>query len=233
MSKDFYDHKWANRSPALNFYEKHRADEIIGLIRKYGLKTDRILDLGCGNGWLSGMLARFGRVTGVDFSETAIEKARKNFPDCEFIAGDILEYSAKNKYDLLVCSEVIEHLKPEGQKQLVRVMNDNLEHGGHIINTSPNRALKERILPLIKKPQPIENWLSADELKTLLSSHFLIKECLSIVHWDESARRFGPVNKLRSLICDRPRLKNLVESSLKAFGKEGLYLLFLCSKKYE
>ncbi len=56
----------------------------------------RAIDLGCGGGQSSIILAEQGyEVVGVDFSETAIELARQNAEDaevdCEFIVADVLD----------------------------------------------------------------------------------------------------------------------------------------------
>src|SRR5688500_526445 len=49
------------------------------------------LDLGCGGGQASIKLAACGyRVVGVDFAPTAIELARRNAPELQFVVGDCL-----------------------------------------------------------------------------------------------------------------------------------------------
>ena len=42
----------------------------------------RILDFGCGTGWLAASLTSFGDVTGIDLSPAAIEHGRKSSPTC-------------------------------------------------------------------------------------------------------------------------------------------------------
>ncbi len=59
-------------------------------------RGSRVLDVGCGTGWFSLELARAGfAVTGIDFSETSIELAKKTYQDAgpASIAGS-LEYIA-------------------------------------------------------------------------------------------------------------------------------------------
>lgn len=53
--------------------------------------TPRILEVGCGTGWLSADLAGFGRVTGVDLSPATIEIARKRGSEAQFACGGIAE----------------------------------------------------------------------------------------------------------------------------------------------
>jgi len=52
---------------------------------------DRVLDAACGTGDLAIIAAKAGgTVTGLDFSEAMLERARKKAPDLEWIRGDLL-----------------------------------------------------------------------------------------------------------------------------------------------
>ncbi|MDB9347404.1 class I SAM-dependent methyltransferase [Nodularia spumigena] len=78
----------------------------------------RILDIGCGNGSLSNLIAQYGyEVVGVEESESGVELAKQAFPNCQFIQGSIynLPYAEiGNKFDIVIAAEVIEHfLSPE------------------------------------------------------------------------------------------------------------------------
>ena len=53
---------------------------------------DSVLDACCGTGDLAVACARAGgRVTGVDFSERMLERARRKAPELEWVRGDVLE----------------------------------------------------------------------------------------------------------------------------------------------
>jgi demethylmenaquinone methyltransferase/2-methoxy-6-polyprenyl-1,4-benzoquinol methylase len=55
-------------------------------------RGDRVLDACCGTGDLAIAAARIGgRVTGLDFSERMLERARRKGPELEWIRGDLLE----------------------------------------------------------------------------------------------------------------------------------------------
>jgi demethylmenaquinone methyltransferase/2-methoxy-6-polyprenyl-1,4-benzoquinol methylase len=52
---------------------------------------DAVLDACCGTGDLAVAAARAGgRVTGLDFSEAMLERARRKAPDLEWVSGDLL-----------------------------------------------------------------------------------------------------------------------------------------------
>jgi ubiquinone/menaquinone biosynthesis C-methylase UbiE len=60
------------------------------LCAKAGIKTGaRVLDVGCATGYYSAMFASLGyAVTGIDISETGIQKARERYPDIRFEVQD-------------------------------------------------------------------------------------------------------------------------------------------------
>jgi len=99
----------------------------------------RLLDIGCGNGALSARLAEAGmRVTGIDFTLSGIDRARRSFPDLEFAAHDITEPlppELRGQFQVVVSAEVIEHLF------LPRVLfaraAEALAPGGTLIVTTP------------------------------------------------------------------------------------------------
>jgi len=72
------------------------------------LKPGRALDLACGEGQNSRWLARLGwTVTGADFSEVAIARAREQAAqehvDIEFVVADLLDYEPEpNAFELVI-----------------------------------------------------------------------------------------------------------------------------------
>lgn len=105
------------------------------------LNGDDVLDVACGTGYGSGLLARFGakRVVGVDNSPEAIEEARRSVqsPAVEFIAEDALRLDLGRTFDTVVSFETIEHVAdPE---LFVSVLARHLRPGGTLVCSSPNR----------------------------------------------------------------------------------------------
>jgi 2-polyprenyl-3-methyl-5-hydroxy-6-metoxy-1,4-benzoquinol methylase len=109
----------------------------------------RVLDLGCGNGSLSHLIAQQGyEVVGVEDSESGINFARQSFPDCHFIQASIydLPYAElENSFDIVLSVEVIEHLLYP--KELVRAAKKCLKPNGRLILTTPYHGyLKNLVL---------------------------------------------------------------------------------------
>src|SRR5215213_444620 len=69
-----------------------------------------ILEAGCGAGWMSERLAKFGSVIAVDLADEVIERAQQRVPAVRFIAGDLLEIDLGSGYDVVVSLEVLAHV---------------------------------------------------------------------------------------------------------------------------
>ncbi len=73
------------------------------------------MDLGCGNGKTVAALLDAGmETTGVDFSETAIEKCRKSYPKAAFVVCDVSSLPFPDgSFDLVTAIHVLENLDDE------------------------------------------------------------------------------------------------------------------------
>ncbi|KAB8330679.1 class I SAM-dependent methyltransferase [Scytonema tolypothrichoides VB-61278] len=110
-------------------------------------QSGRVLDLGCGRGELSFYFAHRGfKVTAVDYSPNAIELAKKCFDGkdqlkekVEFICHDVCHVPLSGKYDLVLASDVIEHLSFEEVDTLYQKMARHLQPDGlFVVHTFPN-----------------------------------------------------------------------------------------------
>ncbi|MBE9041617.1 class I SAM-dependent methyltransferase [Oscillatoriales cyanobacterium LEGE 11467] len=114
----------------------------------------RVLDIGCGNGSLSNLIARQGYdVVGIDESESGVRVARQAFPQCQFIQGSIYHLSdlkLESQFDVVISSETIEHLFYP--RELVRGARKYLKSNGRLILTTPYHGyLKNLVLAISGK----------------------------------------------------------------------------------
>ena len=102
------------------------------------LKNKKVLDVGCSTGYLGQKLEKRGaEVTGIDISKVALKKAQEVLSFTKVVDLNEGELPFKDgTFDLIVASEVIEHLfKPViVLKELRRILKDK----GGIIITTPN-----------------------------------------------------------------------------------------------
>jgi 2-polyprenyl-6-hydroxyphenyl methylase/3-demethylubiquinone-9 3-methyltransferase len=116
------------------------------LLQEYRAK--QVLDLGCGNGSFAARLAGDGfDVTGVDFSQSGIERAGRNHPGLRFAQHDLLQpldesYAAR--FDAVVSTEVIEHLLLP--RSVMQNAQRALRPGGHLIVTTPHHGYVKNLL---------------------------------------------------------------------------------------
>jgi len=99
----------------------------------------RILDLGCGIGGITFPLGYLGHnVVGVDVDSRSIEECnrRNTFPNATYLVGDIENLDLGEKFDVAICSEVLEHSpRPE---RILETIRKHLNPNGIAIVTVPN-----------------------------------------------------------------------------------------------
>lgn len=115
--------------------EKERFEKVGKLIENDSL----VVDIGCGTGELIKYLFHLKRrcvFSGIDFSEVAINDARKERPNCRFIADDAMNISKYySEVDYAISFETIEHLT---ESQLfVNEVYKILRKGGYFIISTP------------------------------------------------------------------------------------------------
>lgn len=100
------------------------------------LPFDNALDIGCGTGSLLSALRKHfpkRRLSGADISRIAVERARQQNPQVSFYVLDIQKENPPGSFDLVVMSEVIEHL----QEPLAALRNIRRICFGYLILTTP------------------------------------------------------------------------------------------------
>lgn len=135
-------------------------------------KIGDIIDVGCGRGWLSDKLAKYGSVTGIEPVESVIQHAKTLYSKPIFFAqkpDEFLESHPGRVFDLVVCSEVLEHVVEKAQ--FIAALHRLVKAHGHLIITTPRGELRKFWESKYSvPPQPIEQWISTADLLNLLSS---------------------------------------------------------------
>ena len=165
------DAKW--NSPRPNVDEQRRWQVIEEFIESIKLPDDtQILDLGCGRGWLSNLLTKYGEVIGIEPVKKVAEYAKKLFPPIQFKSGtskDLLNQNFANRFDLIASSEVIEHVSDDQKPEFVRDINKLLKANGYAIITTPRKEALKDWATYAGIDQPVEEWISEAALEQLFT----------------------------------------------------------------
>lgn len=148
------EHSWAkSTNPEVDF-----------LIKELNIQpTEKILDLGCGQGRHILRFAELGykKGVGVDFSESNIEKASESATQrhltANFIEGDARKLHFTGQYDVVLCLyDVIGSFREENENEkIIKNIKQCLRPGGKAIISVMNMELTEHIA--IHKTSLIEN----------------------------------------------------------------------------
>jgi 2-polyprenyl-6-hydroxyphenyl methylase/3-demethylubiquinone-9 3-methyltransferase len=108
----------------------------------FGKKKCRILDVGCGAGFLSNELAKSGHeVTGIDLSEGSLEVARRKdvTKSVHYLQADGLELPFEpNQFDIVLAMDFLEHI--EEPKRAILSAANVLKSGGLFFFHTFNRT---------------------------------------------------------------------------------------------
>lgn len=136
MSVAEYDTGWATKWDDMKKYgpmSRHQRRLILKLVRRLQFRS--VLDVGCGQGsLLLDIMAEHPDIEphGVDISPTAIEFARRKVPNGTFGLLDLVHEALPGTYDLVICSEVLEHIVEDVEA----IRNLEKMTGGHLIVTT-------------------------------------------------------------------------------------------------
>jgi SAM-dependent methyltransferase len=108
-----YNEQWSRLGDFIRYNPgaRHRRRLILSLVRNLPVK--RVLDVGCGPGELLISLSRERpelELVGADLSDEVVESNRHALPQCRFEVLDLFKGHLDEQFDLVLSSEVIEHL---------------------------------------------------------------------------------------------------------------------------
>jgi len=215
--------QWAERGEGPKM-ENHHLDITEKTLRQMDLRPgERVLDLGCGSGWATRLLARvvgegpqgFGQVVGVDIADEMIRQARaasKDFENVMFVVGSAAQIPWEENFFDKVLSVESFYYYPDQDRALAELFRVMAPRGRLfiLINLYKDNPYSLQWVPKLKVPVHVR---SAAEYVDLLKKH-----------------AFENV-EYRQVPDDTPTPENYQTTSfhslddLKAFKKKGALLL--------
>lgn len=216
--------------PDLNSEEKGirehlgRYDLALGFLKE----TDVVLDAACGSGYGSDILAGKARkVLGLDFSDHAIQHARKNYPkkNIVFEKADLGKGTGlpDDSVDVIVSFETLEHIL--GQDEMLAEFKRILKPDGKLIISTPD---KDILSGGLESDNPFHlKELDKEEFLSLLGKYFILEELYGqgiltqLPFWKNFLKKFRKITFLRKMKQRLMRFLNLERTIHKHFAAEA------------
>jgi 2-polyprenyl-3-methyl-5-hydroxy-6-metoxy-1,4-benzoquinol methylase len=119
--------------------------EVGALLSLLPVPPARVLDCGCGTGWLTWILARSGySATGIDVAPAAIDLALASTPladdqqSPQFLVGDVQDLSFEDEFDAVVFFDALHHTIDE--RATLRAVLRALRPGGVCVTSEPGKG---------------------------------------------------------------------------------------------
>lgn len=142
--KSSTDEHWNRRASSdiepelVNIHDSVQRDLEFELFRKFLSQTDKVLEVGCGNGYVTQQIRELvDHVDAFDFSENMVEQARRLYGERNnsFFQDNVLAPAHLNTpYDIAVCVRVLINLVDlEEQIRAFENIKNSVKTGGRII----------------------------------------------------------------------------------------------------
>ena len=149
-----WNEKMIDRYNLIGYYDRmSRVNKFLDLkrfnIMRGFLKRGSVLELGSGEGIFIGSLTVHQRRVGIDLSKRLVNISKSKYPKVEFIVGDVRNIKIKEKFDNIVCSEVLEHVEECDKvvKEAFRLLKDD----GIFIVSVPDESVRLFAKKIFKK----------------------------------------------------------------------------------
>src|SRR5258708_23243022 len=133
-------------------WNAHLYDDKHGFVSKYGedlvdllnpQQGERILDLGCGTGYLANYIAQTGaRITGIDNATAMIERAKAAYPDLDFQVLSATDFHFDKPFDAIFSNAALHWVLDKDSA--IDCISRNLRPGGRLVLEIQSMALSDR-----------------------------------------------------------------------------------------
>lgn len=177
----------------------------------------KILEVGCGFGYLTYALAKAGYdVRGIDISQVAVDQATKRYGPL-FQCEDIYDFAKRMgpSYDVVIFTEVIEHIPDV--RGFLKAAGDLLLPGGSLVMTTPNRTPYPEDILWETEPPPVHLWWFSE--KSMASLADQLGYNLSFVDFNPFS--LGEIARSGDYLKPYIAIRNFQPSRLPRLGANG------------
>lgn len=129
-------------------YARLRLEQYTDLLKPVIKSTTKILEIGCYTADILDFLPENINYTGIDFDADAIKIAKQKGGRVFFVNLEKEEIKLSEKYDIIICTEVLEHLIDPSR--LMRKIKTLLTKEGYILISLPNEnTIYHRIMSVL------------------------------------------------------------------------------------
>lgn len=151
---------------------KKSANRFIEYVKNKSVK--RILDIGCGNGWFTNLIAKnnYAHVFGIDINGVELDQAQRVFKkdNLFFGKGDVFEKIFTDKFDIIVLNSSIQYF-PDIDALINRLKEILALHGEIHIIDSPIYESDKKIIEAKKQTQEYFKKMEAPEMADYYFHH--------------------------------------------------------------
>jgi SAM-dependent methyltransferase len=118
-----------------------RYQRVLDMLERAEEPISKVMDVGCATGDFTQLISRRAGMTnllGVDFVESAVQRAQKRFPALTFTTESILSLGEKYKaqFDAVACLEVLYYVEMPHRLAALRSLSGVLRPGGYVVFSS-------------------------------------------------------------------------------------------------
>lgn len=118
-----------------NWWFKARKNIVNKTLKKYlPKKENNIIEIGCGYGIMTKMLASYGAITGIEPYTDCYDYLKANIKGT-FAKEEFLKFETEKKFDVVALFDVLEHI--EDETAAVQKIHSLLEQNGRVVLTVP------------------------------------------------------------------------------------------------
>jgi SAM-dependent methyltransferase len=194
---DEWNRTWRFRDDHDEFMDR-QAEIVRAVADDHGGRAMRVLDVGCGTGWLGHVLADRGSITGTDLSPEAIADGRERYPDLDLRCGDFLDMSLEGPFDLVISSDSL--LPMPDRAACVRRIAELQRTGDTFLLMTQNpfvwarRSTMRPHDPAVPGSR-IEEWPTRPDVTRLLAPYYTVRSFRTILPGGDTGVLFWVENR--------------------------------------